>query len=447
MNSELEIEVQLDSFDAAERRQALKALHAAFGNELPEAGTNVNMHYHSSFSFNAEDWSPSHIAWEARKAGLYAAGLCDFDVLDGLEEFLEAGRMLELRTTVNLETRVYLGEFAGGDITSPGEPGVTYIMGAGFARELPDGSPQAEEREAYRQRARARNEALLARINPALPDIAIDYEADVLPLTPGGNATERHIVRAYAMKARRVFEHPRATAAFWAGILDKSEEETVELLVNRPSLEDAIRARLVKRGGVGYEQPSEDTFPPADDFIKWVLSCDAVPMITWLDGTSPGESRPEELLECQRAKGAAALNIIPDRNWNIKDPQTRALKIGKLNEIVELANRMQLPVNIGTEMNKQGLPFVDSLEAEALAPHRETFLRGARIMVGHTLLQRYAGMSYTGDAAASEFGSVEEKNDFFERVGGLPALTEHDAAELEQMGVQSALGRFREKLR
>ena len=33
----------------------------------------------------------------------------------------------------------------------------------------------------------------------------LDYEQDVLPLTPAGNATERHICLAYACKARGCF--------------------------------------------------------------------------------------------------------------------------------------------------------------------------------------------------------------------------------------------------
>jgi len=144
-----EIEERLNDFDPATRRTALEEL-AIGGSALPEEGTNVNMHFHSFFSYNARDYSPSRIAWEARKAGLYAAGLCDFDVLDGLEEFLCAGATLGLRATVNLETRAYLKEYAEHDISSPGEPGVTYIMGAGFAHLPEDGSPQAEGLAGYR---------------------------------------------------------------------------------------------------------------------------------------------------------------------------------------------------------------------------------------------------------------------------------------------------------
>lgn len=444
MTTREELEERLDSFDARERADALDALIVAHAGELPPEGGNVNMHSHSFFSYNALGYSPSRIIWEARKAGLYAAGLCDFDVLDGLEEFLEAGRKLALRVTVNLETRAYLKEFGEVDINSPGEPGVTYVMGAGFARMPESGTPADTELAAYRERARRRNIELVERINARLPDIAIDYEKDVLPLSPSGSATERHIVSAYINASHTAFEHARPTAEFWARILNRSLDETVELMADRPALEGDVRAALVKRGGLGYVAPSPETFPLVDDFIEWVLSCRAVPMVTWLDGTSAGEQNGRRVVECQMEKGAAALNIIPDRNWNVSDPAERAVKQQNLRDIVTVAEDLKLPVNIGTEMNKMGLPLVDDLSGEVLSEFSRPFLRGAQIMVGHTLLLRYADLSYTDERAADEFDDVDKKNRFFAAVGALPALTEAQVAELEQMGPEKAFAWFRD---
>lgn len=448
MSDQVLLEKQLDSFGPRERREALGRLMAEHKGMLRAAGTNVNMHFHSFFSYNAEGYSPSRIAWEARKARLYAAGLCDFDVLDGLEEFLQAGLMLGLRTTVDLETRTYLKEYAEVDINSPGEPGVTYIMGAGFAREPPEGSTQTKGLAGYRERARARNIALVERINPHLPDIAIDYEEDVLPLTPTGSATERHIVRAYINKAKSVFKRPTATVEFWSKIIGRSLEETAVLFADTPALEEVVRAKLVKRGGTGYERPSVGTFPPVDEFIKWVTSCEAIPMITWLDGTSDGEKDGRTMLECMKSKGAAALNIIPDRNWNISDPEIRTVKRANLKAIVEAADGMGLPINIGTEMNRLSMPFFDDLDCEALRPYKEVFLRGACVMVGHTILLRYAGFSYISQKAEAEFGSdVSAKNAFFEAVGKLPPMDIGQAKKLEDMGEEKALASLRDAVR
>ena len=366
-------------------------------------------------------------------------------MLDGLEEFLAAGLTLGLRTAVNLETRAYVREYPDADISSPGEAGVAYLMGAGFARMPAPGSEQAAGLAGYRDRARERNVALIQRINPHLPDIALDYERDVLPLTPAGAATERHIIAAYVNRAQDAFQSPDGPAEFWGHVLERDFEEARVLLADHPALEELVRARLVKRGGLGYEQPSVDTFPQADDFFAWTASCGAIPMIAWLDGTSRGEENGEAFLECMMSKGGAALNVIPDRNWNVSDPEQQRVKAAKLAEIMALAEDKGLPVNAGTEMNKLGLPFVDDLDCGALRPFKDAFLRGARVMVGHTVLLRYAGLSYAGKRASAEFPAVRARNEFFERVGALPPLTAGQAAALENMGEEKALGWFWER--
>jgi hypothetical protein len=129
------LEEKLDSFDYCERREALAALWEEVQQGrivLPSAGETINLHCHTFFSYNAYGYSPSTFAWLARKAGLAVAGIVDFDVLDGLEEFLGAGAQLGLKTSAGLETRVYVPEFADSVINSPGEPGISYHMGVGF---------------------------------------------------------------------------------------------------------------------------------------------------------------------------------------------------------------------------------------------------------------------------------------------------------------------------
>jgi len=439
---------QLNSFNADTRRETLDLLFKKEGGKLPAPGNDFNMHCHSFFSYNADGWSPTRIAWEGRKAGWFAAGLCDFDVLDGVSEFLDTGLTLGLRTSAHLETRAFFKEFSSVDISSPGEAGVTYIMGAGFTGIPAQGTPQAAFLNDLSERAGNRNRSLVKRINAALPEIAVNYEEDVVPSTPGGTPTERHIVTAYAQKAASNFKDPSSLRAFWGKVFALSDDKVSALLENVPALEDTIRSKLVKRGGIGYEQPSENTFPAVDDFCKWVASCGAIPMTTWLDGTSGGESDPDRLLDCMGSKCAAALNIIPDRNWNLKNPEEREIKRRHLKAMVDAAAKRNLPVNIGTEMNKQGLPFVDSMSGEVLRDYATLFRTGASIMVGHTLLLRFADFGYVGEKAESEFGkSIEKKNAFFEAVGELPPMTRTQADLLFEIGSEKSFDWFRNAIK
>ena len=80
------IEQQLDSYDLKRRQEALKALCQQSRNGkggLPQPGTDVNLHAHTFYSYNAYGYSPSRYAWLARKHGMAVAGIVDFDVLDG----------------------------------------------------------------------------------------------------------------------------------------------------------------------------------------------------------------------------------------------------------------------------------------------------------------------------------------------------------------------------
>ena len=426
----------LSDFSEEVRGAALKQLAAIV--PFPGVGANFNMHCHSFFSYNAEGWSPSRVAFECRSRGLSAAALCDFDVLDGLDEFLAAGRLLALRAAVHLETRAYVRELADADISSPGEPGVTYIMGCGFTGMPADGTPQSQTLAQLRKGAQDRNLALIARVNTTLPDIAIDYSRDVLPLTPKGVATERHIMRAYCTQARKVFADAAARAAFWSSLLKCDKAAYPDVEANVPKMEDLVRNALAKRGGIGYIQPDDKTFPLADDFTRWVLACGAIPTVAWLDGTSGGEADCGRLLDLMTSKGCAALNIIPDRNWNLKKPEEASLKQARLDDVVRGCVKRDLPINIGTEMNKGGLPFVDELAGPVLKRYAAEFIQGMRLMVGQTLLGRYAHAPYLGERAQAEFGNIKKRNAFYAAVGALPALTTACADKLLSAGSDRA---------
>ena len=428
---------QLDNFELNTRNTALQQLIET--TDLPATGELYNMHCHSFFSYNSEGWSPTHIAFNCAEKGLYAAALCDFDVLDGLSEFLCAAQKLSLRSAVDLETRAYIPELSDVDISSPGEPGVTYIMGCGFTY-IPELESNAGKTLAeLRQGAQNRNLALIARVNKALPAITIDYKKDVIPLTPKGVATERHIVRAYRVRSNEVFLEQSAMTAFWAPLLKCTEEEFAGISDNIPKFEDLIRNALAKRGGIGYTQPTPETFPPATRFVQWVKDCNAIPTVAWLDGSSGGEADADALLDLMTGMGCAALNIIPDRNWNIKDADTATLKQKKLDEMVNAAVKRDLPINIGTEMNKGGLPFVDDITGPVLRKYRDIFTKGANIMVGQTILARYADMPYCGEKAVMMFNTVAERNDFYAAVGALPPLTQKKAEEYTAAGAEKTL--------
>jgi hypothetical protein len=412
-----QLEALLDDLNPETRRHALAALleRAKTGQvKLPHRGESFNMHCHSFFSYNGYGYSPSGLVWRGMKQGLMAMGLVDFDVLDGVAEFEEACRLACMPCGAGLETRVFVPEFADREINSPGEPGISYHMGMGF---VPGTVAEPAVAASLRDQARARNERMVERVNTLLDEIALDYAKDVLPLTPTGNATERHVCAAYCSKAEDVYPDPDRRAAFWAAKLGMDAEAVKTGMDDPPGFQGVIRAKTMKRGGVGYAEAKGEDFPTADQVNRFALANGAIPVFALLDGTSSGEQCMDELLDVMQAGGVAAVNIIPDRNWNIKDPGVRQLKVAKLYDFVEKAKARALPIFVGTEMNAHGQRFVDDFAAPEMAPLHGVFMAGAWLLHAHTLLQARAGMGYLSPWAARNFAVTAEKNAFYEAFG------------------------------
>ncbi|MDX2140164.1 MAG: hypothetical protein SF123_18900 [Chloroflexota bacterium] len=407
---------QLNSFDAAARAAALRELVAAAdGGTIvtPPPSDTANMHAHTFFSFNAYGYSPSALVWLARQRGFGAIGMVDFDVLDGVDEFMSACETAGVRGSAGIETRVFLPEFATREINSPGEPGVLYHMGIGFtSSHVPKTvAPIAAD---LRSRAAQRNREMVTRLNAYLQPVSIDYEANVVSLTPGGTPTERHIVLAYVHAAEQQTAH---LTVFWSDKLGMTTDQVASAISDSPKFQNLVRTKLMKRGGPGYMQPDAGSFPRVEPFHQLIEACGALPCAAWLDGTLPGEQSIEELLTLLIGKGAVALNIIPDRNWNLPDPEQKRLKIEKLNELVLLARDLDLPLNVGTEMNSFGQKLIDDFDAPEIAPLRRDFMDGAYFIYGHTAMQRQCGMGYMSDWAKAALPTRRERNAFYTQAG------------------------------
>jgi hypothetical protein len=383
--------------------------------EMETEADVANMHCHTFFSYNGYGYSPSYLAWLAKRRGFRLMGTVDFDVLDAVDEFLHACDLVGVRGSSGIETRVFIPEFATREVNSPGEPGVCYHMGIGFtSSEVPPSV--VDIRQGLRERAAQRNRDVLARVNAYLAPVTLDYEDDVLPLTPCGTATERHMVKAYVTAAKRDVTD---LVAFWAEKLGMDAQRIETVLEDEPAFQNLVRSKLMKRGGVGYVQPSPQTFSTLEEYHEMILACRALPCAAWLDGTSAGEQAIGDLLELLIGKGIAAMNIVPDRNWNIADPEMRRVKVQNLYDVVELAGQLDLPLNVGTEMNRFGQKLIDDFEAPELEPVREAFIEGAYFIYGHTMMERALGMGYQSGWAKANLSSRVERNRFYGRIGHL----------------------------
>jgi hypothetical protein len=413
-----ELECNLNSFDAELRENSLvKLKESAVKEDIFSIDKKVpyNLHCHTFCSYNGYGYFPSYIAWLACKKLWFAAGIVDFDVLDGVEEFLTAAQTLDVRGVCGLETRAYVDDLAQDEINSPGEPGVAYHMGVGFTTfKLPE--KQQKFLAGLKAKANARTENIVKLVNAYLSPVELDFKRAAAKLTPFGNITERHVCTAYREKAEEVFSDDNARAEFWAGKLSIDTASAIELIADPVKLEGTIRSKTMKSGGVGYVKASPESFPALQEMNDFTLACGAIPCIAWLDGMSDGEKNPGKLLDMHISHNAALLTIIPDRNWNFSDPEVKAAKTKCLDAIIAAAIERDMPIVIGTEMNAPGQKLVDDFDCDALKKHNETFTKGAAISFAHTLLTPLQ-MGYLSNWAEENFADKAARNAFFADFG------------------------------
>ena len=91
------------------------------------AGGHVNNHIHTNYSFSP--YSPSKAIWMAFKSGLSTAGIMDHDSISGAIEFIEAGKIAGIATTIGIECRTDFSAtpLNGRRINNPDQDSIAYV--------------------------------------------------------------------------------------------------------------------------------------------------------------------------------------------------------------------------------------------------------------------------------------------------------------------------------
>lgn len=197
---------QLNAPTKAQRLEALRGIRKLIDQGIvpqPVRGVDVNNHIHSIYSFSP--YSPTKAVFRSWESGLTTTGIMDHDSVSGAEEFVEAGLILGMPTTVGAEMRVSFAgtRLEGRRMNNPDQLTVTYIALHGIPHTA---IPELAKFFQPVSRARGvRNRAMLERINALLnqANVVVDYDKDVLPISmahEGGSVTERHLLFAVAKK-------------------------------------------------------------------------------------------------------------------------------------------------------------------------------------------------------------------------------------------------------
>lgn len=277
-------DVRLDALRACMQRVDAGVL------SLPPPTEDVNNHIHTTYSFSP--YSPTAAVWMARAAGLRSCGIMDHDSIAGAREFIDAGRIVGIATTIGVECRADCAgtRLQGRRINNPDQDSVAYMALHGIPHPCIDEvaaffAPRIDARH-------TRNRAMTARINARLQDltvpITLSYEADILPLSmahDGGSVTERHLLFAMVQKLLALFGMGGALVDALRERLHLDLSGKLAAQIGDPEnpylpydLLGALKGDWVRH----FYIPATDECPPIREAVAFARSIGAIPAYAYL---------------------------------------------------------------------------------------------------------------------------------------------------------------------
>ena len=353
----------LNAPTAEERLENLETLLRSETRKPDVSDVFVNNHIHTTYSFSP--YSPTAAVWFARAQTLPTAGIMDHDSMAGAWEFIRAGELADMATTVGVECRVHMRGTGLEDryINNTDQKGIAYVALHG----VPHGQIDTVQEvfAPLRARRNERNRKMTDNISALLSPhgISLDFDADVLPLSQaadGGSVTERHLIFALC---RKIIENcGRARTASFVGqtlgvplsdkqrkLLDDTQSPYFEY-----DLLGVLKSAFVERIYV----PAAEECMTLEEVSALAKRVDALLCYAYLGDVQTsvtGDKRSgqfedgylEELFDVLHAHGADGITYMPSRN-------TRA----QLDRVRDLCERYGFLQISGEDINSPRQSFV-----------------------------------------------------------------------------------------
>ena len=299
----------------------------------------INNHIHTTYSFSP--YSPTAAVYAARAEGLCTAGIIDHDSISGAEEFLEAAKMIGMPVTIGMECRVSMDgtRLEGLRTNNPDQVGVSYMT----IQSVPHdkiGRLTAFFRP-YRQARHERNRKMVEKINALLPEAALNYDADVLPLSQAheeGGVTERHLMYALAQKLVAAVGkgQPMVEKLASLGISLSAKQEAQMLDLAYPFYEYDLLGILKSAFVPKIFIDATDECPKLPDVVKLCKEVDAWLCYAYLGdvgdsvtGDKKAQKFEDDYLDdvfaCLKEEGVGAVTYMPTRNTPAQLERLRTL--------------------------------------------------------------------------------------------------------------------------
>ncbi len=320
----------LNKLNAPTKEQRLANLAQVLENTQfpPAVPQYINNHIHTTYSFSP--YSPTAAVYAARMEGLCTAGIIDHDSISGAREFLEAAEMISMPVTIGMEARVSMAgtRLEGRRTNNPDQVGVSYMTIQGVPHDKIDVLTQFFK--PYQAARHERNRKMVEKINVLLPEVALDYDRDVLPLSQAaenGGVTERHLMYALAIRLVNTAGKGQAMVQKLADMgVALSQKQTAQMLDTEYPFYEFDLLGILKSAFVPkiFIDATEEC-PKLPDMVKLCKDIDAYLCYAYLGDVGDsvtGDKKAqkfeddylEDVFECLKEEGVGAVTYMPTRN-------------------------------------------------------------------------------------------------------------------------------------
>jgi hypothetical protein len=361
---------------------------------LPEY-REANGHIHTHYSFSAFTDLGSLFS-KANSEKISLLGINDFYVTDGYTEFYKECVNKNIFPIFNIE---FIGlmkdeQKNGIRINDPNNPGRIYFCGKGLDYPFHAGWRKRRELKKVKKETQNQLREMVSKLNllisSAHSSIKLNFE-EIKERYAHDLVRERHIARAIRFLAMENYNSPEEQLSFIESLYGGKKSKAG--LSDPSSLENEIRANLLKAGGAAFVEENERSFLDLKKIMEIILDAGGIPCYPVLLDDPSGrftefEDNPEKLYLSLTKLGIGCIELIPGRN-----------DITILKNFVEFFDNKGFLITFGTEHNTpEMIPL--TITARDKKPLDESLKkiawRGASVIAAHQYLRAQKKPGYIG---------------------------------------------------
>lgn len=403
----------------------LDSLKKLMEPELEENGrkpvsSDVNNHIHTTYSFSP--YSPTKAIWMAYNAGLSTAGIMDHDSVSGAEEFIEAGRIAGVATTIGLECRVDFSRTAlkGRFINNPDQHTIGYVALHGIPHSSIDYIREyLKPLVAHRNN---RNMKMVDNLNIlfAKYKITLDFEKDVVPLSSfsdGGSITERHLLYALSLKLIEMYGKGPELVGFLKRELGLEIAPKLEDYLSDPlnpyyayDLLGVLKSGLVAR----FYAKADLECPDVADFIAFARKTGGIAAYPYLGDVGDSVTGDKKSQKFEDDYLDILFGVITEKGFNAVTYMPSRNSSAQLERLRRLSSEKGFFQISGEDINQPRQPFI----CEAM--RREEFRNltdSAWALIGHEAASETPEGGMFSAAAIVRYPDLETRIGVYKEIG------------------------------